>query len=53
MHALPQMPTAAPGFLTRQQAAEACMDDPRCVSFAPLAHGLLRVAHDVAAGRMF
>lgn len=90
MHALGQMPTAAPGFLTRSQAAEAyaartgrdladfrfhrtlgvlklgviflqlhalhrkgATADPRYVAFGPLAHGLLEVAHDVAAGRMF
>ncbi len=90
MHALGQMPTAAPGFLTREQAAGAyaactgrglddfrfhrtlgilklgviflqlhalyrkgATTDPRYVAFGPLAHGLLDVAHDVSAGRMF
>ncbi len=90
MHALGQMPTAAPGFLTREQAAEAyaartgrdlagfrfhrtlgilklgviflqlhalhrtgATSDPRYAGFGPLAHGLLEVAHDVSAGRMF
>ena len=90
MHDLRQMPTAAPGFLSRQQAADAyaartgrdladfrfhrtlgvlklgviflqlhalhrkgATDDPRYVAFGPLAHGLLEVAHEVAAGRMF
>ena len=90
MHALRQMPTAAPGFLTREQAAKAyaartgrnlagfrfhrtlgilklgviflqlhalhrkgATDDPRYAAFGPLAHGLLEVARDVSAGRMF
>lgn len=90
MHALQQMPTAAPGFLTREQAAAAyaartgrdlsdfrfhrtlgilklgviflqlhalhrsgATSDPRYIAFGPLAHGLLEVAHDVAAARMF
>lgn len=90
MHALQQMPTAAPGFLTREQVATAYANltgrdlsgfrfhrtlgilklgviflqlhalhrsgattDPRYIAFGPLAHGLLEVAHDVSAGRMF
>ncbi len=90
MQALQQMPTAAPGFITREQAATAYASrtgrdlsdfrfhrvlgilklgviflqlhalhrsgataDPRYIAFGPLAHGLLEVAHDVSAGRMF
>ena len=90
MHELRQMPTAAPGFWTREQAAlryaeltgrdlsdirfhrvlgilklgviflqlhalhtRGVTDDPRYVTFGPLASGLLAFGLDVAAGRTF